>query len=142
MSSNKLFDELKVIVYTDGGSRGNPGPAAFGVVISGKTYGEYLGVQTNNEAEYAGIIFALKKLKALIGKAKSKSIDIEVRSDSELIVKQFNRKYKITEPHLKPLFVDLLNLTLDFKSVSLVHVRRELNKIADAKVNEILDQHA
>jgi len=134
-----LFVKSKIIVYTDGGSRGNPGPAAFGVIIGNKAYGEYLGSRTNNEAEYEAIIFALKKVKALIGKTKSKESEIEIRSDSELIVKQFNRKYKITEPHLKPLFVDLLNLTLDFKKVSLVHVKRELNKKADAKVNEILD---
>ena len=84
----------KIIVYTDGGSRGNPGPAAIGVVISDgkgnviKEYGERLGIKTNNEAEYAAVVSALKKLKALYGKEKTKKMEAEMRMDSELATKQ------------------------------------------------------
>lgn len=137
--AQSLFPEARAVISTDGGARGNPGPAALGVVVGGKAYGEYLGRKTNNEAEYAAAIFALKKLKALVGKAKAKQLEVEVRSDSELLVRQMNRKYKIEEPHLKPLFVDVWNAALDFKKVEFVHVRREENKLADRKVNEVLD---
>lgn len=137
---NLLFERSKVIVYTDGGSRGNPGPAALGVVIGDKKYGEYLGAQTNNYAEYMALVFALKKVKALIGKAKAKEAEVEVRMDSELIVRQMNGRYKITEPDLQLLFVQVWNLRLDFKSVTFVHVPREKNKEADRMVNKILDE--
>ncbi|MDP3957655.1 MAG: RNase H family protein, partial [bacterium] len=87
----------KIIMYSDGGSRGNPGPAALGVFIEtlDKSYGEYLGEKTNNEAEYAAIIFGLRKIKALIGKAKAKKAVIECRMDSELACKHLNHEYKI-----------------------------------------------
>lgn len=137
MNQQEIFD--KVIIYTDGGSRGNPGPAACGYTINGIGYGEYLGVKTNNEAEYAGIIEALKKAKALMGKTKAKQTEVDVRMDSELLVKQFNNQYKITVNHLKPLYVEVHNLTLDFKKVTFTHVFREQNKAADAMVNKALD---
>ncbi len=130
-----------LIIYTDGGSRGNPGPAACGYTINGAGYGEYLGVKTNNEAEYAGIIEALKKAKALVGKIKAKKTEVNVRMDSELLVRQFNNQYKITVDHLKPLYVEVHNLTLDFKKVTFAHVFREQNKAADAMVNKTLDEH-
>src|SRR3989338_4482828 len=91
----------KYLIHTDGGARGNPGPSALGVVIEGdierKEYGEYLGEQTNNFAEYSAVIFALKKLKSLIGGEKSKNSVIEIHADSELLVKQLNGEYKIKE---------------------------------------------
>ena len=76
----------KIILYTDGGSRGNPGPSALGVYIEtlDKRYGEFLGTKTNNEAEYAAIVSALKKVKSLLGKERSKKTEVEVRMDSEL----------------------------------------------------------
>lgn len=135
------MENSTIIIYTDGGSRGNPGPAACGYTINGVGYGEYLGVKTNNEAEYAGIIGALKKAKALIGKAKAKQTEVDVRMDSELLIKQFNNQYKITVDHLKPLYVEVHNLTLDFKKVTFTHVFREQNKAADAMVNKTLDTH-
>jgi ribonuclease HI len=94
----------KIILYTDGGSRGNPGPAALGVYIEtlDRRYGEFLGEKTNNEAEYAAIVSALKKVKALIGKEKSKQTAIEVRMDSELACKQLNHVYKIENEKLQP----------------------------------------
>ena len=101
----------KLIIYADGGSRGNPGPAAIGVVIYDekgkvlKEYSESVGTGTNNEAEYQAVIFALKKAKAIFGKKKTKETEFEVRSDSELLVKQLNGKYKILEPKIQPLFL-------------------------------------
>ncbi|RJQ29269.1 reverse transcriptase-like protein [Candidatus Parcubacteria bacterium] len=137
-----LFDNQKVIVYVDGGSRGNPGPAALGVVIAGKEYGEYLGITTNNQAEYRAIIFALRKIKQLLGKKKAKESSVEVRADSELVVRQLNGKYKILEEELQPLFLEIWNLRFDFGKIDFVHVPREENKRADRVVNKVLDEHA
>lgn len=131
----------KIIVYTDGGSRGNPGPAALGVFIEtlDKRYGEYLGEKTNNEAEYQAIVFALKKVKALLGKEVAKKTAVECRMDSELAARQLNHQYKIENTKLQPLFLEIWNLTLDFGTVHFVHVRREENEAADAEVNRALD---
>ncbi len=132
--------ENKFLIYTDGGSRGNPGPAALGAVVGGKEYGEYLGIMTNNQAEYLALVFALKKAKALLGKTKAKQTDVEVRMDSELIVKQMNAIYKIEDEKLQPYFMQIWNLRLDFKSVTFKHIPRELNKAADRMVNKALDE--
>lgn len=137
--TNKLFSDKKLIIYTDGGSRGNPGPAAMGVVVGSREYSEYLGEMTNNQAEYKAVIFALRKVKQLVGKKKAKEAEVEVRMDSELVAKQLNGEYKIKEPELKPLFVEVWNLRLDFKRVDFKYVPREQNKKADKLVNEILD---
>ena len=128
-------------MYTDGGSRGNPGPAAIGVSIEtlGKKYGECIGTKTNNDAEYEALIFGLHKLKALLGKGKTKQANIECRLDSELVVKQLNHEYKLKEPRIQQYFIEIWNLMLDFGNVVFVHVPREQNKIADALVNEALD---
>ncbi len=130
---------MKLVIYTDGGARGNPGPAAIGVVVGNKEYGEAIGKTTNNIAEYSALIFALKKAKQLIGKEKAKGTDIEVRSDSELMVSQLNGEYKIKDEDLKPLFIEVWNLRQDFGSTIFKHVRREENKKADALVNRALD---
>jgi ribonuclease HI len=136
----------KIIIYTDGGSRGNPGPAAIGAVFCNekgevfKKYSEYLGENfTNNEAEYQAVIFALNKFKALFGKKLASGTEIELRSDSELLIKQLNGEYKILEPKIQPLFITLWNLKLDFKRVKFKLISREKNKEADRLVNEILD---
>ena len=102
--------------------------------------GVYLGITTNNQAEYQALVFALNKAKQLLGKAKAKQTEIEVRMDSELVVKQLQGKYKILEPDLQPLFLLVWNLRLDFKSVEFVHIPREKNKRADAMVNKVLDE--
>ncbi len=136
----------KLIVYTDGGARGNPGPAALGVVISDqkgnliKEYGEALGVKTNNEAEYAAVIFALKKIKALFGKEKIKKMHIDMKMDSEFVMKQLNGEYKIEEERMFPLFVAVWNLRMDFGKVTFSHVPREKNRAADRLVNMALDR--
>lgn len=136
---NTLFSEEKLIIYTDGGARGNPGPAAIGVVVGSKKYGEYIGETTNNIAEYKAVIFALKKAKALIGKKKAAEAEIEVNLDSELIERQLNGEYKILDEDLQPLFIEVWNLKLDFKKVEFKHIPREKNKVADRLVNEALD---
>ncbi|TSC84734.1 MAG: putative phosphoglycerate mutase [Parcubacteria group bacterium Gr01-1014_13] len=130
---------MKLITYTDGGARGNPGPAAAGIVIkdvTGKTiagYGEYLGRQTNNYAEYAALISALKKAQEL------GATEVECILDSELVTKQMKREYKVKEPSLQKLFIQVFNLASGFKKVSYRHVLREKNKEADAWVNKTLD---
>ncbi len=136
----------KVIIYTDGGSRGNPGPAAIGAVFYNekgqiiKEYSEHLGDNlTNNEAEYQAVIFALKKFKALFGKKLAKNSEIEIKSDSELLIKQLKGEYKILEPKIQSLFLASWNLKLDFKKVKLTLISREKNKEADKLVNEALD---
>ncbi|NCQ06324.1 MAG: ribonuclease HI family protein [Candidatus Moranbacteria bacterium] len=131
----------KIVMYSDGGSRGNPGPAALGVYIEtlNKKYGEFLGTKTNNEAEYSAIIFGLKKIKSLIGKAVAKKTAIECRMDSELACKQLNHEYKIENEKLQPLFLEIWNLILDFLEVKFVHIRREYNTVADACANEAMD---
>jgi ribonuclease HI len=140
MKKEQLFDKSKIVIYTDGGSRGNPGPAAIGIVIGDKQYGEYLGEKTNNEAEYEAIIFALKKVKQLIGRAKAKESEVEIRTDSELVARQLNGEYKILEKNLQPLFINVWNLRLDFKKVEFCNVPREKNAGADGMVNKILGE--
>ena len=136
---------MKYILYTDGGSRGNPGEAAIGVVICNnngealKKYGEPIGQATNNEAEYQALIFAFKKMKQVFGKAKMAEAQIEVRMDSELIVKQLSHQYKIEEPNLQQLFLQVWNLMLDFGPIKFVAVPRERNKEADRLVNQALN---
>ena len=136
---------MKILVYTDGGARGNPGPAAIGVVIADgkgaavKKYSEYVGEATHNIAEYSAIVFALKKIKALYGKEKIVKMEIEVRSDSELIVKQLNHQYKIEDEGLQLLFIKIWNILIDFGPVNFAYVPRKENKEADRLVNECLD---
>jgi ribonuclease HI len=136
----------KVIIYTDGGAKGNPGPGAIGVVFTNekgevfKKYSEYLGENfTNNEAEYLALIFALKKFKQIFGKKLAKNTEIEIRSDSELMIKQLKGEYKVLDPKIQPLFLEAWNLRLDFKKVNFKLIPREKNKQADGLVNEILN---
>ena len=136
---------MKYIVHTDGGSRGNPGPASIGVVIEGvgtekKEYGEYIGVTTNNEAEYRAVIFALKKLKQLVGSSKVKNGLAVFYLDSELLVKQLNHEYKVKEENIQKLFLEVHNLKLDFGKVEFKHVLRGMNSEADKLVNQVLDR--
>ena len=137
---------LKISFYSDGGARGNPGPAALGVVIrigeTVKEYAKFLGPLTNNEAEYQAAIFALKKLKQLLGIKKAKEAIVEAYSDSELLVKQMSGVYKVKHPKIQILFLSLWNLSLDFKKVNFHAIPREENKEADALVNQALDQEA
>ncbi len=131
----------KLVIYTDGGARGNPGPAAIGVVIQdsqGKTIkevGRYLGEATNNQAEYQAVIVALEEAKKL------QADQIDFYLDSELVVKQLNRHYKIKDKILGSLFIKVWNLKSQFRQVNFFHIPREQNKKADAIVNKVLDQY-
>jgi len=136
----------KIIIYTDGGSRGNPGPSAAGAVFCNekgqifKKHSEYLGENlTNNEAEYQAVIFALQKFKALFGKKLAKSTEVEIRADSELLIRQLNGEYKILEPKIQALFLKTWNLKLDFKKIKFKLISRTKNQEADKLANEALD---
>jgi len=138
----------KIIIYTDGGSRGNPGPSAAGAVFCNekgvifKKYSEYLGERTNNEAEYQAVILALKKFKQVFGKKLAKNTEIEIRADSELLIRQLTGLYKILEPQIQSLFMAIWNLKLDFKKIKFKLVSRQKNQEADQLVNEALDSVA
>lgn len=131
---------MKVTTFTDGGARGNPGPAATGIVIKDEndhtidSYGEYLGEQTNNFAEYSALISALKRAKEL------GATEVECVLDSELVTKQMQGLYKVREPSLQKLFIQAYNAAAQFKKVKYRHTLRENNKEADAEVNKILDK--
>ena len=141
-----FYKFMRLIIYTDGGSRGNPGPAAIGVVICNdkskpiKKYSEAIGETTNNEAEYQAVIFALKKVKALYGKEEAKKSQIEMRIDSELVVNQLNHEFKTEEPNIQQLFLKVWNLMLDFGPIKFLAVPREQNKEADRLVNQAFDK--
>jgi len=135
------MEKNKITAYCDGGSRGNPGPSAIGVYIPQlkKEYSKFLGKATNNEVEYQAAIFALKKIKHLIGGEKADKSEVELRMDSELIVNQLSGKYKIKEKDLIPFFIEIWNLKQDFGKVNFIHIPREENKKADWLVNRELD---
>ena len=130
----------KLIIYSDGGARGNPGPAGIGAILYDEqkkvvaTISEYLGETTNNQAEYRALIAALIKAKELGAK------ELECNLDSELVVKQLKREYKVKNPELAPLFLNIHNLSMDFKNISYSHIRREFNKEADKLANEAMDR--
>jgi len=132
---------MKLVIYTDGGARGNPGPAATGIVIKNEkgetvaSYGEYLGKQTNNYAEYSAAISGLKKAHEL------GADEVDCLLDSKLIVEQLNGNWKVKEPTLQKLFLQAWNAAQKFKKIKIKHVRRENNKEADAEVNKTLDQN-
>ncbi len=134
----------KVKVFTDGGARGNPGPSGIGIVIEStgakKTYREFIGYATNNEAEYKALIFALRKIKQLFGKSKVKSLSVQCFLDSELVVKQLNHQYKINEENIQKFFLQIWNLTVEFGEVKYSHIPREKNSEADRLANLALDE--
>lgn len=131
-----------IIIYTDGGSRGNPGPSASGFVIMDQQEnvmhqgGAYLGITTNNQAEYQAVRLGLEK--ALTMRAKR----VVMRLDSLLVVNQMNGVYKIKNRELWPIHDRIKELVMQFEEVSFSHVRREFNQLADGMVNKILDSHA
>ena len=137
----------KIVLYTDGGARNNPGPAGCGWVMyegdpsdSGRPLTKskkYIGEQTNNFAEYEAVVLALTEAKKR-GFAKR---EIEVRLDSELIAKQMSGDYQVKEETLWPQYMKVHNLLVaNFPQHTFVHVRREQNKEADALVNEAIDR--
>jgi ribonuclease HI len=134
-----------VTIFTDGGSRGNPGPAAVGVHMvdaSGtviKEVSETIGNATNNFAEYQAVMRGLQAAKEQFGK-RTKEIEFELKLDSELVKKQLNGEYQIKDPGLVPHFIEIHNLRVaNFPHLTLTHVPRAQNKEADRLVNEALD---
>lgn len=130
------------IMYTDGGSRGNPGPAASAAVLLSATSKEicgvskFLGEATNNVAEYTAIIIGLER-------AHREGIThLDVRMDSELAVRQLNGQYRVKNPALQKLFMEVNRRAAKFSKVSFSHIRREHNVEADALVNKVLDREA
>jgi len=130
---------MKVIINVDGGSRGNPGFGACGFIIkdsAGKTLraeGKFLGVCTNNHAEFTALLLAMRAAKNL------RADELQVFADSLLLVNQFLGKYKIKSPNLKDLMAELRAAARNFKTVNIAHVPREKNKEADKLVNIALD---
>jgi ribonuclease HI len=130
----------RLILYTDGGARGNPGPAAIGIVIYDenhsnilKNIGMKIGRATNNQAEYKALIRGLEEA------LKLGATEVVCHLDSELVVKQMQGKYKVRDAGLQDLAPQVLRLKNKFKNVDFVHVKREKNKLADKLVNEALD---
>ncbi len=127
-------------LFTDGGARNNPGPAAIGGILYKDKevvdeFTQYIGEATNNKAEYEAILYGLKL--ALRYKVK----DLDCYLDSELVVQQLNRKYKVKDKDLAKLFVKVWNTMQEFKKITFSHVAREDNKEADKLVNKALDQN-
>jgi len=137
---------INIIVYTDGASRGNPGPASIGVAVYNdkgsvlKEYFETIGVTTNNDAEYQAVIFALKKMKILFGKKNIKNYDILIKSDSQLLVSQLTGEYKVKDSNIQKLFIEIWNLKTDYHKIDFKHIPREENKLADSLANQALDR--
>jgi ribonuclease HI len=145
VDSEKVYeasDSREMLIYTDGGSRGNPGPSASGFVIKDRHEnllfegGDYIGITTNNQAEYQAVKLALEKAIQMGGRS------ILLRLDSQLVANQLNGVYQIRNRDLWPVYANIKILITKFDSIVFEHVRRELNKEADAMVNKILDARA
>ena len=132
----------EIVIYCDGGARGNPGPAAIGAVVLDPStdppttlaeVSETIGVATNNVAEYRALIGALEAAAPFRARA------VEVRADSQLLVYQMQGRYKVKHPNMRPLALRARELLRAYERVTFVHVRREHNTVADAHVNAALD---
>ena len=133
---------MSLVIYSDGGSRGNPGKSAYAIVVTenGKItheHTEFLGINTNNYAEYRGLIAAIAK--ALELKAK----DVEFVMDSELVIKQMRGEYKVKSPNIRGLHEDAKRLSSMIPNVKFTHVKRENPMVsrADALLNAEMDRH-
>ena len=130
----------KLIIYTDGGARNNPGPAGIGAVLMSEDekaiarISEYIGNTTNNQAEYRAVIAAIKKAKELGAE------ELNFYLDSELVVKQLNREYKVKDMDLALLFVQIYNISLSFKKITFNYIPSEMNEEADRLANEAMDR--
>ncbi|MBU1130568.1 ribonuclease HI family protein [Patescibacteria group bacterium] len=133
--------QQKLKIYSDGGARGNPGPAACGVVIKDaksqtiSKHSKYLGETTNNQAEYAGVLLGLQEAKKLGAQ------EAHFYLDSELVVNQLSQNYKVKNLDIQTAFVKIWNLSVGFAKVKYHHIPREENKEADRLVNQELDRN-
>ena len=140
-SDKMITQSVDAVIYADGGSRGNPGPSASGFVVMDKDQsviakgGEYLGITTNNQAEYHGVRIGLEKAIELGLK------NVDFRLDSMLVVNQMNGIYTIKNRDLWPINERIRDLMSHFDSVTYHHVPRDMNQLADSEVNRTLDQH-
>ncbi|MFO0594802.1 MAG: ribonuclease HI family protein [Myxococcaceae bacterium] len=127
-------------LYSDGAARGNPGPAGAGAVLvepSGQVVdklGKFLGHQTNNFAEYHGLLLGLKRARELGVR------EVEVFADSELMIRQLGGRYQVKSPSLRPLYEEALKVLNEFERVKLVHVPREMNRAADEMSNRAIEE--
>lgn len=135
------------ILYTDGGARGNPGPAGSGAVVADgsgavlKKAHRALGHATNNFAEYTAVILALETLKKMVPEPKRKATHVEIRMDSELVCRQMTGIYQIKEETLWPLYIKIHNMQVaDFPNITWRHIPREENKLADEMSNVAMDE--
>lgn len=133
---------MKLTIYTDGASRGNPGPASYGFVIFSEkgekiySLGKYIGINTNNFAEYSAVVEALRYL----SKQKDKSnFSLKFFMDSRLVAEQLSGRFKVKSSTLKLLVEEVKALLLNFKSVTFLHIPREKNYLADSMANKALD---
>lgn len=137
---------MKFTIHGDGGSRGNPGPSGAGAMIRDEhgsaiaTVSEYLGIRTNNYAEYEAVILALELLRNQVPEAEWASVEVEVKMDSELVVKQMKKIYKVKHPVLQEQNARLTQAAATFGKVIFTHVPRAQNSDADALANEAMDR--
>lgn len=130
----------KIITHTDGGARGNPGPAAIGCVITDPdenkeyTISTYIGHTTNNQAEYRALLAAVEKAKEL------GATDVMCYLDSELVVKQMRGEYRVRDKDLAPLYLRIWKISQSFNRITYTHIPRSMNKKADTLVNAALDK--
>lgn len=137
---------MKFTIHGDGGSRGNPGPSGAGAMIRDEhgsavaSVSQFLGIRTNNYAEYEAVILALELLKTLTPESKRVSVEVEVKMDSELVVKQMKKIYKVKHPVLKEQNARLTRAAAVFGRVTFMHVPRAQNSDADALANDAMDR--
>ena len=137
----------KFVIYTDGSSRGNPGPAGAGAVVTDdvgvvlKEGRRALETMTNNEAEYHAVILGLETIKKAVGKARATTAQVEIRLDSELVAQQLSGKYQIKEASLQLLFMKIWNARVaTFPHLIFTHIPREKNRRADWLANKAMDE--
>lgn len=133
---------MKLVIFTDGASRGNPGPASYGFTVSDEKgqllyqEGRYIGLTTNNVAEYTGVLEAVKWVKKKYGHSP---LEIELYADSKLVAEQLSGRFKIKSPHLKPIIDKIKILAIELGGVIYTHVPRAKNTMADRLANQALD---
>jgi ribonuclease HI len=136
---NAVTPQSELVIHTDGGSRGNPGPSAIGVVITTpdgghlESFGKYIGITTNNQAEYGAVVAAIKATE------KYHPRKLQLILDSELVVKQLTGVYRVKNQDLQPLHQQIHKLISGLE-VSFSHVLRHENQLADIEVNKALDE--
>jgi ribonuclease HI len=137
---------MQFTIHADGGSRGNPGPSGAGAVVRDEfgsivaSVSQFLGTRTNNFAEYEAVILAFEELLKLVPSAERELTNVTVKMDSELVVKQMKKEYKVRHPVLKEQQARLAQVAGAFGTVTFTHVFREENSDADALANEAMDR--